>query len=366
MEKQTGGSGEAAYPLVSIVIPTYKRPDALAETLQNLLKLDYPTDRFEVIVVDDGSGDETPQVAARMQPAFSTLTCHSQSNAGAARARNEGAKIAGGEVLIFLDDDMIVPPSLIRQHLEALDHFGDCMVCGYREFAPRLAAILNQSPFGRFRLEVEPRQEGWDLEKKVTDSLVENCVEHKDGGITANNLAVRREDFLRLGGFDEEFPFAGYEDQELAHRARMAGFRCLINYGLKAWNNDRRLTLRQFCERQRRGAITAALIALKYRDLWMQRPLLRENCPIQSDDSLRLIAKKLAKTVLASPAGLAVLYGVVAMLERVRPGSPLLPRIYLMMCGLYIFRGIREGLEQYGKAGVKPHTAALLNNASGS
>ena len=54
----------AGYPLVSIVVPTYKRPDALRETLESLAKLEYPADRFEVIVVDDGSEDETSQVCA--------------------------------------------------------------------------------------------------------------------------------------------------------------------------------------------------------------------------------------------------------------------------------------------------------------
>jgi GT2 family glycosyltransferase len=325
-----------------------------------LVKLDYPADRFEVVVVDDGSEDETSQVCAGMRSVFVALSYRGLSNGGVARARNEGARIARGEILIFLDDDMIVPPSLIRQHLEALDYFGNCLVCGYREFAPRLAEVLEQSPFGRFRLQVEPRLEGWDLEKKITHGLVENCVEHKDGGITANNLAVRREAFLGLGGFDEDFPHAGYEDQELAHRARMAGFRCLINYRLKAWNNDRRLTLRQFCERQRRGALSAAVMALKYPDLWMQRPLLRENCRIRIEDSLKVMAKKLAKTVLASPVSLVLLYSVVAMLERVRPHSALLPRCYTTICGLYIFRGIREGLKRHGKGGVRPRTASLL------
>ena len=168
---------------------------------------------------------------------------------------------------------------------------------------------------------------------------------------------------MRLGGFDEDFPYAGYEDQELAHRARAAGFRCLINYGLKGWNNDRRLTLRQFCERQRRGAITAALIALKYPEVWMQQPLLQENRRIRSGDSFKLIGRKLAKAVLASSAGLGALYGIVAVLEGVRPDSPLLRRCYTMMCGLYIFRGIRKGLQQYGKAGVKPYPGVVLKDA---
>jgi hypothetical protein len=77
-----------------------------------------------------------------------------------------------------------------------------------------------------------------------------------------------------------------------------------------------------------------------------------------------LMAKKLAKAVLASSAGLGVLYGIVALLERVRPDSPVLRRCYTMMCGLYIFCGIREGLQQYGKVGVKPHTVVLLNDAN--
>lgn len=343
-------------PLVSIVIPTFRRPDALRETLEGLERLDYPANRYEVIVVDDGSGDETPEIVRDLQPRYASLVYHGQENGGAARARNQGARLARGEVLIFLDDDMTVPSTLIRQHLAALDCFGPCVVCGYREFAPRLAEALRQTPFGRFRMEVEPRQEGWEPDREVSDHLAENCVPHPTGAVTANNFVIRRRDFYQLGGFDEEFPYAGYEDQEFSFRARKAGLCCLVNYGLKAWNNDRRLTLEQFCERQRRGAITAALMALKYPEEWMHVPLLRENEPIVQGDSPALVLKKVAKSLLASRPSRALLFSLGRALERLAPDSALLRRYYLLMCGLYIFRGIREGLARYGAAGVKPYS----------
>lgn len=345
-------------PTVSIVIPTFRRPDALRETLEALACLDYPADRYEVIVVDDGSGDETPNVVRELAPRFASLKYHGQENGGAGRARNQGARLARGEVLIFLDDDMTVPPTLIRQHLAVLDYFGPCVVCGYREFAPRLAEALGQTPFGRFRMEAEPRQEGWEPDREVSDHLAENCVPHPSGAVTANNFVIRRRDFYQLGGFDEEFPYAGYEDQEFSFRARKIGLPCLVNYGLKAWNNDRRLTLEQFCERQRRGAITAALIALKYPEEWMHVPLLRENEPIVRGDAPALVVKKLGKSLLAGRAGRAVLFSFGRALERLAPESPLLRRYYLVMCGLYIFRGIREGLARYGTAGVKPYSGS--------
>ena len=127
----------------------------------------------------------------------------------------------------------------------------------------------------------------------------------------------------------------------------MAGFNCLVNYGLVALHNDRRLTLRQFGERQRRGAMTAVLLARKYPERYRDVPLLRENETIDSRDSFRIVAKKLAKSALSTRPGMASLFAITSVLERLAPNARVLQRIYWVITGVYIFRGVREGEARY-------------------
>src|SRR3990172_4218630 len=141
-------------PFVSLVVPTFRRAAILVHCLRALLRLDYPRDRFEVLVVDDGSLDETQaEVAGLADPRIVFL--QQPANQGVASARNRGAREARGEVLIFLDDDMLVQESMIDRHLRWLRRFGECMMNGHWEFTPELDADLRRTSFGRFRLEVE-------------------------------------------------------------------------------------------------------------------------------------------------------------------------------------------------------------------
>lgn len=326
-------------PFVSLVVPTFRRPVILAQSLRALLRLDYPRDRFEVIVVDDGSLDDTQAVVAGLaDPRIVFL--QQPGNQGVASARNRGAKEARGDVLIFLDDDMLVQESMIEKHLRWLSRFGDCMVNGHWEFTPELEADLRRTSFGRFRLEVE----AWVKTGIAFRPLHGNLEE--PAALTACNLGMWRRDFERVGGFDEGFPYAGAEDQEFSVRAKAAGVRFVYDRDLLLWHNDQRLTLWQFCERQRRGALSAALLARKYPERWSSVPLLVENRPIQSGDPWRLVLKKVAKRVLSTPPVRGLAHSFIGLLERVAPNAPVLHRLYWSMCGVYIYSGFREGLRR--------------------
>lgn len=335
-------SGSFPEPFVSIIVSTFRRPEVLRETLAALTNIDYPAHLHEIVVVDDGSGDETPQVVQSFQHNCSKLCYHRQANSGVATARNNGARVARGEVLIFLDDDIMVEPDVIRRHLAAMDEFGACLVNGHWEFAPALAASLRVTPFGRFRMRIED----WVKEAEEKRTLRGNIVE--PSSITACNLGVRRDDYRRIGGFDEQFPFAGREDQEFSIRAAAAGFRFVYDYDMHIWHNDHRLSFRQFCERKRRDALTLSLLALKYPERWHDQPMVTENKPLGLKDAPKLMLKKAIKKALSTPPGLAMVQGVVATTERMKAGDRVLHKLYWSISGLYIYAGFGEGLRRFG------------------
>src|SRR4051794_19726519 len=95
---------QSALPFFSVIIPTRDRPEQLVACLRSLGALAYPRDRFEVIVVDDGSTTALEPIVGRSRGELH-LALLKQSNAGPAAARNTGAAHAKGEFLAFIDDD---------------------------------------------------------------------------------------------------------------------------------------------------------------------------------------------------------------------------------------------------------------------
>src|SRR5919201_2639274 len=139
----------------SFVVPTFHRPEALRATLDALMELDFPRERYEVIVVDDGADQGTRELVDGFGGGSPRFLYLSQDHRGVATARNRGAAAAEGELLVFLDDDIVVAPDHLERHLEDQARFGDSLVNGHWEFAPDIRADLEATPFGRFRMDVE-------------------------------------------------------------------------------------------------------------------------------------------------------------------------------------------------------------------
>ncbi len=336
---------------ISFVVPTYRRPAALGETLDALIKLQHPPSDYEVVVVDDGSGDDTPAVAQQFAHAAASVRYVHQQNAGVAKARNTGAAHAAGELLIFLDDDILVAPDHIERHLETRERYGDCLVNGHWEFSLGTRAALEQTPFGRFRIGLE------DWVKMENDKQPLDGGRLRPSGITAANLSITASSFDRIGGFDESFPFAGCEDQEFSYRAQLAGYAFIYDPAIRLLHNDERVTLDQFCARQRRGAQTSVYLVARHPDEYADRPLLLENAPATRFDPLSLRLKKLMKAAYASTAGLATAAFVTRLFERRAPRSPMLARLYTMTIGAHIFLGVRDGLAQLPQARAAAYKA---------
>ena len=325
---------------ISFVVPTYRRPEALRETLKALISLDYPQGAYEIVVVDDGSNDATPEVVREFSDDGPVVRYLYQRNAGVAKARNTGAAAATGELLIFLDDDILVEPDHVARHLAVRKSYGDCLVNGHWEFSSETRAALEETPFGRFRIELE----NWVKTAIEKEQLDDGRL--RPSGITAANLAISATRFRDLGGFDETFPFAGCEDQDFSQRALEAGCAFIYDPTIRLAHNDERVTLDRFAARQRRGAHTSVYLVARHPETFADRPLFLENAPLTPFDPWRMRIKKYLKAAYSSPAGLTVAAALTRVLEICAPRSKVLKRLYTMTLGAHIFLGVRDGVAE--------------------
>ena len=99
----------------SLVIPTYNKKEFLELTLASLMSQTYPYEKFEIVIVDDGSTDGTHELFSSSTHFPFRYVYVKQENAGRAAARNTGILRAQGETIIFLDDDQIVPSQFVEK-----------------------------------------------------------------------------------------------------------------------------------------------------------------------------------------------------------------------------------------------------------
>jgi glycosyltransferase involved in cell wall biosynthesis len=119
-------------PRVSVVIPTYNRRESLRRTLRSLVKQEYDPSLLEVLVADTGSTDGTAEMVAEFGPPFSLrrLSVPKRYPLDAPIARNAGAEAATGEIIIFLDSDVVVPRHFIREHVFCHEYVNHAFVGG--------------------------------------------------------------------------------------------------------------------------------------------------------------------------------------------------------------------------------------------
>src|SRR6266516_4645471 len=108
-------------PFVSVIIPTYNRSWRLRAAVESFLTQKYPADRYEIILADNNSSDDTPAVIAELARQSDRVVALSEPRRGAHFARNSAAVKARGEILYFTDDDMLATPDLLQEIVAGFD-----------------------------------------------------------------------------------------------------------------------------------------------------------------------------------------------------------------------------------------------------
>jgi len=237
----------------SVVIPTYRRPDVLFRVLDALGRQETPPE-FEVLVIDDGSGDSTAE-RLRAYEAPYPFRPFFQENSGPARARNRGVSEARGSHVLFLGDDTVPEPQLLAVHGESHAERRDSPVAvlGYTTWP----AARRASPF-LHHINEYGLQFGYALIEDP-DSVPFNF-------FYTSNISLPRRLLEEVGLFDTTFPHAAWEDIEVAYRLSKTGMKIVYRPRAVA-RHHHEITFPSFRRRQEKSGEAAAIFFEKHPEL---------------------------------------------------------------------------------------------------
>ncbi|VTT88135.1 glycosyl transferase, family 2 [Halorubrum sp. DM2] len=190
-------------PFVSVVIPVYNDPDGIEATLDSLRRQSFPADRYEVIVADNGSTDETRDVVREFLGAFDGLRLIVEDDVqGSYAARNAGIRATTGDVIAFVDADMVVDPGWIEAVARRMARTdAEYLACDVRLFTTG-----DEGAVAEYN-----RREDLHVERLVDElSFAPTCC-----------LVVRRALLAEVGGFDPRLRSGG--DMEFGNRVAASG-----------------------------------------------------------------------------------------------------------------------------------------------
>lgn len=301
-------------PDLSIIINTYNRPSLLVRALK-ALRVQEGADAWskEIIVIDDGS-ETSPEDLLRREGLLQDLRLEVANHQGPSEARNLGIRLAQGNHILFMGDDIIARPNLVAAHMRMLTGAGDQKVIS-----------LGHSQ--------------WDV-KNISQPLYAYSQAHHFANVVPGkevdfryfytaNIALPRKAFEEAGVFDTSFTGAswGWEDTELGYRLKQSGWRIIYNF--EAWGEHVHppMTIRQMLERQVRIAVGGCRFYAKY--------------PVPEIAEVAFLPGTLeAKCGPRWKREFGIL--MAAALEKIAPNSKLLETIY----GRLVFSCRTEGVQE--------------------
>jgi len=205
---------------VSVVIPTLNRADMLASTIDRIEQQTVGQEHYEVLVINNNSSDNTQAVLEQKAAKYSNLRTFKQLKPGAAATRNVGIRAAKGEIVLFIDDDIMAERNLLETHMEYHKQSSNASIVG------TVVSPWEKSndPFLRYL-----------RDKGIFNPYSIACNRPMDFSYYhTGNVSTSRKLLAEVGGFNEEFFVYGMEDIELGYRLEKKGCRMTPGPAAKA------------------------------------------------------------------------------------------------------------------------------------
>ena len=312
---------------LSVIVPSYNKALALQKTL---LALDCQTidrTRFEVLVIDDGSTDATERIVTDLGPSFRCRFIR-QEHQGAGAARNLGASLAKGDLLLFLDSDIMLDTHAVAQHLDAHRRFDRALVVS------RILPV-SPNPIGQEDLIF---QRGFDFGPSEK-ALPWHCA-------LTQALSIKKHHFQEIGLFAVDLPRG--QDIELGFRASRLGFEiqyCATAIGI----HNHALPIEQRCQLERQNHKKLVILFQRYPELLPELAYLRHKLPVDwRKDPCRVVAIKTVRRAVAARPALGLMECAWHVASRLSFSPQMRERLYWSIVGSYQILGLREGMRTYG------------------
>lgn len=243
---------------ISIIIPTFKRRKSLERLLKSIAKQEYPKSDFEVIVVDDQSGEDLNDLVSLFKEKMHVRWVVSNVK-GRPGARNTGVREAVGYIIIFLDDDMEIEDGFIEEHKKL--HAGNrCVVSGCIKAAGNYKGLWNTIIDSRFDLR---------------DDKIDRIKQPSFTTVFTGNMSILKQTFMEMNGFDEvTFSYYGGEDFDFGIRCIEKGLPIYYCGNAVAVHHEKQFTMKSFLNYNRWAAYGMAALIKKHKDRALADPAM--------------------------------------------------------------------------------------------
>ena len=213
---------------IGVIVSSYQRPAHLMRTLTSIELQQGVEGKFEVVISDDGSEDETAELVQAFADRVNfpvTFVTHPHDGFQLARCRNEGAAASQARYILFVDGDCILPPDHLAEHLRRREvgvvMGGDCVRLDEEPSDQVTLETLRQGLFP-----ATPRAEKRRMRSQARKAWFYNLIGHATKPkLIGNNIGIWWDDYQRLNGYDQNFVGWGCEDDDLRLRAHRAGLK---------------------------------------------------------------------------------------------------------------------------------------------
>lgn len=182
-------------PFVSVIVPVFNGESTIGECLNSLMRMDYPTEKREIVVVDNNSTDGTSDIVKKYAVKYVR-----EARQGIPYARNRGIVFSKGDILVWVDADCLVTTKWLNELVQGFDNKEIGVVAG------EVVAFPSQTPAERFMATYKPRWNGQNLSFPDKKYFITAC------------LGIRREVFQEIGLFDAQFAGVACEDIDFSWR----------------------------------------------------------------------------------------------------------------------------------------------------